>query len=193
MLGSATSKLPGKGWHSVHVYDEAEYQEDDEGNVITPELYRVLVQVARRDDGQLICTGLLFGGDNEHEVTARGLRAISMSALLRSLSLDDRLISRWSTSWPAGPPMTLPAWPLNRTRAGSKGLPPEHFERVAQGYRDALRDDPRAPVKHLAERWHHPEATIRTWLKQARDRGLLGAAMPGKAGEQPAPKRRTKR
>jgi hypothetical protein len=176
--GRATSELPGKGWHSVYAYDEAEYQEDEEGRT-PPPLYRVFVQVARGDDGQLICTGLLFGGDNKNEVTARALRAIPMSTLLRSLSRDDRLIGKGSTTWPA--------WPLNRTRAGSKGLPLRHFEEVAKGYREALQEAPRAPVKYLAERWHHPEATIRTWLKQARDRGLLGAATHGKAGEKPLP------
>jgi hypothetical protein len=161
----------------VGVYDQATWQ--DEGT--EEPLYRLRVQLARRDDGQLICTGLLFGGDNEHEVTARALRATPMSALLRSLSREEQLHKRNEQ------------WPLNPTRAGSKGLPLNHFEEVAKGYREALQEAPKAPVKYLAERWFHPEATIRTWLKQARDRGLLGAATHGKAGEKPlAAKRRKK-
>jgi len=181
MVGTATSELPGKGWHSVYAYDPAEYHDDETDRA----LYRVFVQVARGDHGQLICTGLLFGGDNRIEVTARALRGIPMSALLRNLSRDDRLIGKGSMTWPA--------WPLNRTRAGSRGLQLRHFEEVAKGYREALQEAPRAPVKYLAERWHTPEPTIRTWLRQAREKGLLGPAMQGKAGEKPVrPMRRKK-
>jgi hypothetical protein len=171
LVGGSPSKLPGRGWINVGVYDGATWQDDPTDEP----LYLLRVQLARRDDGQLICTGLLFGGDNEHEVTARALRGISMSALLRSLSREEQLHKRNEE------------WPLNSTRAGSKGLPLSHFEEVARGYREALQEAPKAPVKNLAERWHHPEATIRTWLKQARDRGLLGAATHGKAGEKPLP------
>ncbi len=186
VVEGSPSRLPGKGWVAVGVYNEAEYHDDETDQ----ELYQLYVRVARRDDGQLICTGLLFGGDwGENEVTARALRDIPMSVLLRSLARDDRLLSQFGKDWPPNPTAGS-RWPLNPTRAGSKGLPDEHFEAVANGYREAVIEAPRAPIKYLVERWHHPAPTIRTWVRQARERGLLGEATHGKAGEKPRPLRR---
>jgi hypothetical protein len=75
--------------------------------------------------------------------------------------------------------------PITRVR-GRRGYPREHFERIADEYRAATEVSPR-PVKVLADRYEVPVPTMRTWLVKARrEYGLLGPAIPGKAGEQPS-------
>jgi hypothetical protein len=70
-----------------------------------------------------------------------------------------------------------------QARPGPKGHPPEHYERVAAAYRQALISHPRSPMRALAEQLHASDATVRRWVQRARDKGLLGPSVPGKAGE----------
>jgi len=42
-------------------------------------------------------------------------------------------------------------------------------------------------MKALAEQLHYSDATVRRWVQRARDKGLLGPSIPGKAGEEPQP------
>jgi hypothetical protein len=80
-------------------------------------------------------------------------------------------------------------------RPGPKGHDDEYFKRVAEDYRRALIARPRAPVQMLLELYEDrfSEATIRRWLQRARDKGYLGAAPPGKAGERVTTKQTRRR
>ena len=75
------------------------------------------------------------------------------------------------------------------------GLPAAHFERIADLYRIALKRQPRAPLKAMRELlakdkggYVPSDSTIHGWIRQARQRGLLGQAIAGKAGEKPKEK-----
>jgi len=54
-----------------------------------------------------------------------------------------------------------------------RGLPPEHFRRVAAGYRALLAEGERHPVKALSEIHHVTISTASRWITETRNRGLL--------------------
>jgi hypothetical protein len=77
-------------------------------------------------------------------------------------------------------------------RRGRLGNSDEFLGQVAELYRYATAHPKhrRAPIAFICEQkdlWRkdHPphEDTVRAWVRQARKRGLLGASIPGKAGE----------
>ncbi len=138
------------------------------------EKYTIFVRLGKVPEGRLVCTGLLIGAvGSEREITARSLRRIPLAQLLTFLA---RISG-------GGAPGTLRLRPF--TRPGPTGLPREHFEDVAKGYREALINAPRAPIKFLAKLWGRPEVSVRRWVQRCRDMGLLGPSAPGKAGEVP--------
>lgn len=65
-----------------------------------------------------------------------------------------------------------------------KRIPDEHFERVADVYRYAVKLG-RPPTEGVAEAFDVARSTAGRWVVQARRRGFLGPAMPGRAGEKP--------
>jgi hypothetical protein len=68
-----------------------------------------------------------------------------------------------------------------RPRRGSP-VTDEHLRRVAALYRAALeRGDP--PTQTVGDEMHAGRSTAARWVAKARERGLLGEALPGKAGE----------
>jgi hypothetical protein len=69
----------------------------------------------------------------------------------------------------------------DRPRRGQP-VPDERLQRVAGLYREALdRGDP--PTQTVADVMHASRPTAARWVAAARDRGLLGAAVRGRAGE----------
>lgn len=79
---------------------------------------------------------------------------------------------------------------IEGARTPRKGSPltDDHLRQVADVYRKALEtpDDWTGrigPRKMIAESFHVSENTASNWIRAARDRGLLGDALPGKAGE----------
>ena len=69
----------------------------------------------------------------------------------------------------------------DRPRRG-RPVSDDHLRRVAKVYRDAVqRGDP--PTQTVADTMHASRATAARWVTRARERGMLGAAAPGKAGE----------
>jgi hypothetical protein len=70
-----------------------------------------------------------------------------------------------------------------KLRAPSRrGYPDDFYERVAETYRNALRDL-RRPVNAVADEAGVPRSTAARWVKEARRRGALEhAPAPGKAG-----------
>ena len=58
----------------------------------------------------------------------------------------------------------------------------DKLRRLADLYRTALANgDP--PTQTAADALGVPRSTVARWVAKARERGLLGAATPGKAGE----------
>ena len=72
---------------------------------------------------------------------------------------------------------------FNRTpRPGRRGRPEKFYAEVAATYAAHLRDP--TPLKSTAAKLGIPEKTVRHFLAQARDRGLLTKAPRGRAGGQ---------
>lgn len=151
----------------------------------------ICVRLAQSPDGRLVCTGLLLTSPTE--VTARGMREVRIAEIVtaaaRYLSSEGPTSLRWALSSfiNAGENLsdTVGETAVARTRPGPSGHPREHYERVAELYRRALVEHPRAPVKALVDQLGpgHADSTVRRWLREARLMGLLGPATPGRAGE----------
>ena len=69
-------------------------------------------------------------------------------------------------------------------RAPGKRLTNEFLGHVADVYRYALRKQPTAPTEAVADAFSVSRSTAGRWLVEARKRGLLAPAAPGRAGEQ---------
>ncbi len=159
---------------------------------------RVLLRLATSPEGTIICTGLIVGAfPPEEEISARDLRSIRLGEILSNLG---NLLEAHKEFKRKGELKNLAEFRRvtigdmleasvdyivrpTTLRPGPKGQPREHFEDVAKAYRAALISDPRRPVKRLAEQYHASGATVRRWIQRARDMGLLGESVPGKAGE----------
>src|SRR5205807_2018916 len=120
--------------------------------------YRVTIGFARAADGRRVPTQLYIEAE---EITVRGLRRVPLGAILPAAQLLK--------------PMGLV---LNGGGRGPDGWPAEHFERVASFYRGAQKSNPRAPIRTLVEQLGVSESTVRRWLRQCRQMGLLGAKPP---------------
>lgn len=148
----------------------------------------VTIRLAKTSDGRMACAAVVFDGDGD-ELTARQLRNMPLGEIVaqaagqRTEGKAGEII-RWMAKQGAGH--------VIRTRPGPGGYPAEHYEQVARLYRTALEVTPQAPMRWLREQMPASEATWRRWLKGARDRGLLGASTPGKAGERPPDETATK-
>jgi hypothetical protein len=144
----------------------------------------VFLRVGRGQQGQIVCTGLLIGGELPVTVTARDLRAIPLSRLLADARTDANSFGWWVKQNLATKGSAVPV-----LRPGPKGHPRAHFEAVANAYRRAVEEDP-APVRRLSAEFRTPEGrptpepTVRRWIQRARDMELLGRSTPGRAGEQ---------
>jgi hypothetical protein len=175
----------------------------------------VLVRLGTSPEGRLVATGLIVGPTDSGELTARSLRAIPLAQIITVLAgliaqYQDDPEDIPGVVWEASPDEVsrgarrksyrsfealisdlvlarADRYEGPRARPGPKGHPPEHYERVAAAYREALIASPRAPMKALAKQLHASDATVRRWVQRARDKGLLGPSMPGKAGEEPQP------
>jgi hypothetical protein len=56
---------------------------------------------------------------------------------------------------------------------GSRGYSPEHWQRIAELYREAQESTPRSPVGTVARQVGRSEATVGRWLRTMRKQGLL--------------------
>lgn len=152
----------------------------------------VYIRLGYAPDGRLVCTGLHIGdATGEIEVTATDLRQVPVAAILGDAAafltgeveglnpLGEAVMRQMAK---AAFKSAVP-FPGPRTRPGRQGLPAERIEWAAKAYRAALATAPRRPIQYLSEKSGVPEPTLRRWVQRARDRGLLGASTPGKAGE----------
>lgn len=147
----------------------------------------VFMNLSRDSRGRVVCTGLIVGrlppwDDGRVEVTSRNLRTIRISELIGLVTWDDGAPDEWSTAvraLMADAPVLKDA----PRRPGPKGHPDDHFRAIAHAYRRAQLEAPRAPMRWLVEHLDRSEPTVRRWVQRARDKGYLGAAVPGRAGE----------
>jgi hypothetical protein len=73
---------------------------------------------------------------------------------------------------------------MRRPRRGSP-LTDEHLQQVADLYRDALARRLPNPTETIADDMHAARSTAARWVALARQRGLLGESLRGRAGEAP--------
>lgn len=153
----------------------------------------IALAISESADGRLVCTGLIIGLNEAYstpagagtfgepmEVTSRDLRAIPVAELI------GRAVHNAPAHHQAAKRLALgraPQLEAVRRAPGPKGHPDEHFQWIADEYRRALAARPKAPVAWLTEELGVDRSTITRWLQRARDKGYLGAAQPGKAGE----------
>jgi len=122
-------------------------------------------------------TGLQVDGDVEHgqpfNVTSTLLREVgtAISELLREVGehagSDDET---WREMW--GPFLSVMAQPYAgvAVRPGRRGHSEDFFRQVAEGYADALKEDPHHPFTWLARRLFRSESQTRRLVKSARQR-----------------------
>jgi hypothetical protein len=149
----------------------------------------VFVRLGQHRDGRLIVTGVLVGGFDGLEVTARSLRTIPLGQVAAATAeylaghVGGSPLGRALTKAMAEQLLAAPARPARaRVRPGPKGYSPDFYVDVADRYKAALIQAPARPMKHLAEEMSFSEAQMRRHVQRARDMGLLGTALPGRAG-----------
>jgi hypothetical protein len=147
----------------------------------------LLVRLGTSREGRLVCTGLILGDAEPKELTARGLRSIPLAQIVAMLAQEAGDEGFWAGALAGMIRRRAEPYQGPQTRPGPKGHPADHYEQVAAAYRQALVDHPRAPMKALAAQLHVSDATVRRWVQRARDKGLLGPSVPGKAGEEALP------
>jgi hypothetical protein len=67
-------------------------------------------------------------------------------------------------------------------RPGRAGHPDDHYAKVAQRYLALRARGVTNPTKAIADEWNYSRSTVAGWVHEARRRGHLGAARPGRAG-----------
>jgi hypothetical protein len=155
------------------------------------------IRLARASDGRTICTGLRIGEREEHdpegpiaerEIQARTLRQIPLGQVVDELTSDEYRAGLDEHTLGYGRELLerfVPERQVTRRRIGPRGWPMEHWQRVAELYREALARRPRNPHRYIAEHFPTTEQTSRRWVLKCRDLGLIGGAQAGKAGEAP--------
>jgi hypothetical protein len=152
------------------------------------------------NDGQLRIRALTVWPREGERLTTSNLRSLSPQVILQTAGLraggrdEGGLIAGFehlSDGEYAALKGDIAAAATDPPRRG-KRLPDEHLQRVATVYREG---EARGyhPTKYVASRLNTARSNAGRWVMEARRRGFLGAAEPGRAGEvkKPAKKRRT--
>jgi hypothetical protein len=146
-------------------------------------------------DGTVACRAIEVRAADGEAVTGETLRRLPVAKLTRQAVAGAARLYQPVTD--GGPPIFhLTGAPVRahadfynsytrdarRPRRGSP-LTPQHLAQVAALYRAALqRGDP--PTQTIASEMHAARSTAARWVALAREQGLLGASLPGQAGEQ---------
>ncbi|EWT05058.1 hypothetical protein N864_07625 [Intrasporangium chromatireducens Q5-1] len=159
--------------------------EEDDPSAAPP----VALTLSKTADGRMVCTGMIIGLSQAHpghvgplEITSRDLRRIPVAELVGRAIYADQAPEHHAPARRraiAGAPESLTL----KRNPGPKGHPDKHFQQVAEMYRRALEESPRAPIVWLTKELHADRSTVARWLRRARDKGFLGEATPGRAGE----------
>lgn len=75
-----------------------------------------------------------------------------------------------------------PRPPKVTKRPGRAGHPDEHYAKVAERYLALRARGVTNPTKTIADEWGYSRSTVAGWVHEARKRGHLGTAVPGRAG-----------
>lgn len=156
---------------------------------------KVLVRVKPDTSGRYLVRELyLF--DNGAPITAARLRAVRVAAIESLLNLPEykaaieariNLVDAIDLAAEAGSFATTTS-PRRRSRPlvapEGRGYSDEFYAQVAENYKEALERGSKRPVEAIAAeaRPPVPRSTAGRWVKEARRRGHLGPAQPGKAG-----------
>jgi hypothetical protein len=115
--------------------------------------------------GEVVVVRRAFGPD----ITSKGLRSVKLARLLAAAA-DAGLTDDIPRTW-------------ERLRSSSKQ--DDLLREVADEYRRALDRGIRSPSKHVAEAFGYSRPHAARLVGLARQKGFLGPATPGKAGEIP--------
>lgn len=133
--------------------------------------------------GRIVITGLVVGAFGVDEIGARDLQDIRLGRVLLDVVEGSGAFDELIREAMIGPQEPAPDYQLPAGRP-SGGYPDEHYQWVAHQYRRAVAHSPRNPMAALRESMPgRSDATIRRWIQRARDKGYLGEAVPGRAGE----------
>jgi hypothetical protein len=167
--------------------------------------YTVRVRIALRPDGTLCCTELQIEAE---EVTSRGVRAIPLGTILDFIALalggKDPGIKvpsagqfTGSVSWRGEDDEFRRQIGELAPRPRRSAVTPQLLAEVADAYRELIAAGDRFPVNTLVRqrrKWSngliYGADRLRQLNREARKQGLLGPAMPGRAGEAPVKARR---
>lgn len=67
-------------------------------------------------------------------------------------------------------------------RPGRAGHPDSHYAKVAEAYMALRARGVTNPTQTIADEWGYSRSTVAGWVHEARKRGHLGKALPGRAG-----------
>ena len=154
---------------------------------------QVRVRVEVHDDGRLGLAELgVVGQPTSELLRAIPVGRIEATANAQLMVVDDRVTPaparrrRWRSPGgrPVPPNPSDAGWeqPASGGGAGgARGRPDRFYADIAGEYQDLTRTSNR-PAADLADRHDVPVTTAHRWIKEARRRGLLAPARPGKAG-----------
>jgi hypothetical protein len=150
------------------------------------------IQVDRWGRGR--CSRLEVRVPNGQSVSSTLLRAIPVPRLVAQATAEAGSVLQCEDSLPeggarfsgltAGERAATYKKLMEGAREPRRGAPitDAHLEQVAAVYRQAAEvDDP--PLKAIEEQFEAKRATASKWVRMARDRGILGPALRGRAGE----------
>jgi hypothetical protein len=144
---------------------------------------RVELTIEVDDEGVPRCTGLeLRQRPGAEPITGEALRNVPVARLMReaieaAASADLRPSPKVVTASAASLSATA------RIRARGAAVTDDDLRDVAERYRAAVDRGIRSPTQTVANELGAPRSTVARWVHKARDRGFLGPAVRGRAGE----------
>lgn len=135
------------------------------GLMLSPAPFDVSIRLGVVDD-ELVVTGLHIETNGE-PLRDRDLREVSLHKLLGDVD-EAQYIKKRAENY-LGRDLSA----LAPRRPGRTGYPDEHFEEVAEVYRQVRERYPTSATARTAQALHASPATIRRWVARARELGYL--------------------
>jgi hypothetical protein len=157
-----------------------------DGIVDDPKGVRITMDVEIDEWGTPRCAKLTIQPPDGQQVTWKTLRSIRVDRLLREAKA--RAASPWKSAGPGRFELASPQerattyqdiiQPPRRSRRASP-MTDEHLREVAEFYKDHLESG--KPTLAICAKWHVTPPTASRWVARARERGMLGPAVKGRA------------